>query len=189
MGTGDVETVTALHNYTVGNTPPGAGSALTTDMLFLDGKEAADGADGWLRLNHNGDFASGIFINSPFRIDSASGLDIRDATGADTVTFICDGTDFAITSGDSVTDFRIGGIVGDVQFTGNTGLVVSNMLAISTITSAALNDITDAVNTDNRKIAGAMLFNTTTNTPVYAVGDTDGAIWVNGAGTTAHTPA
>lgn len=59
---------------------------------------------------------------------------------------------------------------------------------IVTSTTTALADITDAINTGAAKVAGYQVFNTTTNTPVWAVGDTDGAVWVDGVGTTAHTP-
>jgi hypothetical protein len=59
----------------------------------------------------------------------------------------------------------------------------------NTSTTAALVAIANAINTDAGKIAGSMVFNTDTNSPVYAGGDTDGALWYDGTGALAHTPA
>jgi hypothetical protein len=60
--------------------------------------------------------------------------------------------------------------------------------SIVTATSTELLDIADAINTGADKVAGYQVFNTTTTAPVWAVGDTDGAVWVDATGTTAHTP-
>ena len=57
-----------------------------------------------------------------------------------------------------------------------------------TATTTELEDITDAINTDPRKVEGFQVFNTTTNTPVWAVGSADGSVWVDATATTAHTP-
>jgi hypothetical protein len=47
------------------DTKPAVGySALSANMLHIDGKEAIDGNDGYLRLNQNVDFASGVHIPS-----------------------------------------------------------------------------------------------------------------------------
>lgn len=54
--------------------------------------------------------------------------------------------------------------------------------------NTALNSISNAINTDPGKVAGAMVFNTTVNKPVYAVGAADGSVWVDGAGATVNTP-
>ena len=65
-------TITGAWSFTAANTPPAAAaSRLTQDMLYLDGKEAIDGNDGWLRLNQNLDFTSGIY--TPGQIRPASG--------------------------------------------------------------------------------------------------------------------
>lgn len=58
-----------------------------------------------------------------------------------------------------------------------------------TSTTAALVAIANAINTAAEKEAGFMVFNTTTSLPVWAVGNTDGAVWVDATGATAHTPA
>lgn len=55
-------------------------------------------------------------------------------------------------------------------------------------TDTELNDITDAINTDAGKEQGVMVYNTTTDNPVYAVGNADGSVWVDGAGATVNTP-
>lgn len=59
---------------------------------------------------------------------------------------------------------------------------------VITATTAQLADITDSINTDNAKRQGYRVFNSTTNIPVWAVGATDGAVWVDATGATAHTP-
>ena len=57
-----------------------------------------------------------------------------------------------------------------------------------TATTAELIDITDSINTSIFKKEGFMVFNETTNAPVWAVGDTDAAVWNDATGTLAHTP-
>lgn len=57
-----------------------------------------------------------------------------------------------------------------------------------TATSTELEDITDAINTDNKYI-GKPVWNTTTGRPVYAVSSTAGGVWNDATGTTAHTPS
>ena len=51
-----------------------------------------------------------------------------------------------------------------------------------------LTDITNAINTDVYKEVGFMVFNTTTNKPVWAIGSADGDVWKDATGATAHTP-
>jgi hypothetical protein len=57
-----------------------------------------------------------------------------------------------------------------------------------TYTTAQLADITHAVNTSTNKVAGAMVWNSTTGRPVWAFGSADGSVWVDAAGATLHTP-
>lgn len=57
-----------------------------------------------------------------------------------------------------------------------------------TASTANLEDITNAVNTSGGKIQGAEVYNRDTDNPVYATGPSDGSVWVNGIGTTVHTP-
>ena len=74
----------------------------------------------------------------------------------------------------------------------NATAVLINGVAVDgtapTSTTAALADVTDAVNTGASKVAGIMYFNTTTNKPTWSVGAADASLWVNADGTTAHTP-
>jgi hypothetical protein len=81
------------------DTAPAAGaSRLSANMLHIDGKEAIDGNDGYLRLNQNGDFTSGIHVStgqvwfaSTFRVDGTAtfnGNIVGD--GASTITGIED---------------------------------------------------------------------------------------------------
>ena len=70
-----------------------------------------------------------------------------------------------------------------------TGFITpGSYMQLFSATDAELNDITDAINTDVGKAAGAMLWNSDQGVPVFAQGDTDGALWVDGAGTTINTP-
>jgi len=70
---------------------------------------------------------------------------------------------------------------GDVQFRG--------YFLPNTTTTAALDAVGNAINTAAGKVQGAMVYNTDTDNPVYAVGNADGDIWVDGKGDTAHSPA
>jgi hypothetical protein len=56
-----------------------------------------------------------------------------------------------------------------------------------TSTTAALAAIGNTINTAG-KYAGRSVFNTTTSKPVWAVGSTAGAVWVDATGATVHTP-
>ena len=66
--------------------------------------------------------------------------------------------------------------------------VLTESDASITSTTAALAAVANAINTSARKEAGFMVFNTTTNKPVWAVGNTDASVWVDATGATAHTP-
>lgn len=55
-------------------------------------------------------------------------------------------------------------------------------------TTTNLEDITHAINTAASKVQGTMVYNSTTDNPVYAVGNANDSVWVDGAGTTVHTP-
>lgn len=59
---------------------------------------------------------------------------------------------------------------------------------IVTETTTNLADVAHDINVSNDKVAGYVVFNTTTSKPVWAVGDTAAAVWVDATGSTAHTP-
>ena len=59
---------------------------------------------------------------------------------------------------------------------------------LTTSTTAALEDVTNSINTDASKELGFMVKNTTTGLVVFASGNTDGAVWHFYDGSTAHTP-
>ena len=67
--------------------------------------------------------------------------------------------------------------------TGPTGPAAAPVVS----TTAALDAIGNAINTTG-KLVGKEVFNTTTGLPVWAVGTTAGALWVDATGGTAHTP-
>lgn len=73
------------------------------------------------------------------------------------------------------------------MFTDDVGLD-QQVQTIITATTTELEAIANAINTDDSKVAGFNVFNTTTGSPVWAVGSTDGAVWNDGTGTLAHTP-
>lgn len=104
-----------------------------------------------------------------------------------------DGTILTVTGGLTVTGaFTSLGIDDNATATSLTITVNQSVQPVSfrppTATSAALNAIGNAINTGAAKVQGTMVYNTTTDNPVYAVGNTDGAVWVDGAGTTVNTP-
>ena len=63
----------------------------------------------------------------------------------------------------------------------------SRIQAAVQATTAELADIGDAINTAD-KFTGKQVWNTTTGRPVWAAGNTAGAVWVDHAGSTLHTP-
>jgi polygalacturonase len=78
--------------------------------------------------------------------------------------------------------------------TGGTNLLVSLRTTATenndtpTGTNTGLNDITNAINTEN-KYAGKRVWNTSDNRPVYAVGSAAGDVWNDAAGSTYNTPS
>ena len=73
---------------------------------------------------------------------------------------------------------------------GDTGWVAydGGSQAIITATSSQLNSSANPINTTG-KLIGLMVYNTTTNNPVWATGTAPSDIWVDGVGTTAHIPS
>lgn len=85
------------------------------------------------------------------------------------------------------TNWVVAGI-GLATFTGFGGFSPGTYLQLKTATDAELNAIANAINTAAGKIQGAVVYNTDTDNPVYAVGAADGSVWVDGAGSTVNTP-
>lgn len=81
---------------------------------------------------------------------------------------------------------------GELTWDGNILTVLTlkstKYVQLRTASTANLEDITTGVNTSSRKIQGAVVYNRDTDNPVYATGNADGSVWVNGIGTTVHTP-
>lgn len=59
---------------------------------------------------------------------------------------------------------------------------------VETTTTAALDAVGNAINTAG-KYQGRQLYNTDTDNPVYATGSAAADVWVDGAGTTVHSPS
>lgn len=57
-----------------------------------------------------------------------------------------------------------------------------------TATTAELAAIGNAINTSADKVQGYQVYNTTTDAPVWAAGNTPGALWNDATGALAHTP-
>jgi len=114
-------------------------------------------------------------------IVSVSGqLRFRAANDADTgwtnfITVDRSGTDVTAVNFPA-TDLTVGGALTPTTF------------QVPTSTTAALADVANAINTGVGKIEGTMVFNTTTNKPVWAVGNADADVWVDATGSTAHSP-
>ena len=84
-----------------------------------------------------------------------------------------------------ITITRTAGVADLIDF---SAPLSATYLQTGVTTTAALNAIGNAINTAAGKVDGAMVFNTTTNKPVWAVGNADGDVWVDATGATAHTP-
>ena len=85
------DSITALHKFTYASEPAPSAleSTLTANFLHIDGKEAIDGSDTWLRLNQNNEFTAGVYTPYGVRIDgniTANGNIVGD--GATTITGI-----------------------------------------------------------------------------------------------------
>ena len=62
------------------------------------------------------------------------------------------------------------------------------MIQVPTETTTNLADVAHAINTTDYKIEGSMVFNATTNKPVWAAGSAAADVWVDATGSTAHSP-
>ncbi len=87
----------------------------------------------------------------------------------------------------AITANRVGLTFNKVTIT--PPLIAVTYFQVGLITSAALDAVGNAVNTDAGKVQGSMLYNTDTDNPVYAAGNAAADIWVDGAGATAHSPS
>lgn len=85
----------------------------------------------------------------------------------------------------ALTESQLLGLVNGPSF--GTSVPSSPRLGITTDTTTNLASLTSAVNTIN-KYEGKQVFNVDTNKPVYALGSTANAQWVDATGSTAHTP-
>lgn len=91
-----------------------------------------------------------------------------------------------LTGGTIVSNRLVGNAIAEYYYdTGNSNLVISDYT--TTHTTAELAAIGNAINTIG-KYAGRFVFNATTSKPVWAVGTTAAAVWVDATGATAHTP-
>jgi hypothetical protein len=62
------------------------------------------------------------------------------------------------------------------------------MSQLPSATTAELADVTDPINTSDRKKAGVPVFNSTTGAIVVSTGADDNSVWNTAAGAAAHTP-
>jgi hypothetical protein len=118
-----------------------------------------------------------VSIRKHTQLDTLS-LAVFDSTGADSGTLTHDGTDLNL-AGVNAALFNI---------TGFGGVLIDGYLQHKTATDAELNAVANAINTAAGKIQGAQVYNSTQDVPVYAVGNADASVWVDGAGTTVNTP-
>jgi len=114
------------------------------------------------------------------------------ATAVDTnVVITPNGTGVIVLDGISLPDSAAGDAAGAILESDGAGQLsfVAPSNVIVTATTAELEAIGNAINTGAAKVQGYQVFNTTSNSPVWAVDATDGGVWNDGTGTLAHTPA
>ena len=118
-----------------------------------------------------------IFSGDP---DGAAGMRFA---GAEKVATLTGGIDV---TGDITVSGDVDGIDIATDVAANTAKI---SYVIPLTTTAALIDEANAINTDASKIQGFAVYNTTSNSPVWAAGPGDNDVWNDGTGTLAHTPA
>jgi hypothetical protein len=91
-------------------------------------------------------------------------------------------------SGTRITHVEFDPDADTANFTTGLQLNGLQMQAVVTETTTNLIDNAHAINTSALKVAGYMVFNTTTSIPVWAAGSGDSDVWVDATGATAHTP-
>jgi hypothetical protein len=155
--------------------PPGLAQA----QLTIDGLTAG--------INLLSDTADGFLVGATIFFGENGGASTRGSIGIlgsdqDSITISTTG----ISGGLSHILLNTPGGIHQVQT--NCDVVVGGYLLSNTATDAELNAIANVINTSPGKVQGAMVYNTTTDNPVYAVGSADGSVWVDGAGATVNTP-
>jgi hypothetical protein len=147
----------------------------------------------WDIENQQANLPFGTLFKGDITVSSENlGFQIADAAGANPFRFDNTGGGLDIIGGVGGVTFATG-----VNVTINDTLTVNDQISMTSValfnnrnaTTAQLNDIAAQVNTQVDKRQGSQAYNSTTNNPVYAVGSADGDIWVDGAGTTVHTPS
>ena len=169
----------------------GIGGSITDNQVAF-GATTADDIEGSADLTWDG---TSLKVTDSKRVAFGTGSDAKLAF-VDTVGFqltLESGIPFQILDGNTGNTVRFDFDVdtGDLQIDGNLSpaqVIMGSYFVPIGATSTALNDIAHTINTSAGKVQGAMVYNTTTDNPVYATGDTDGAVWVDGAGTTVNTP-
>ncbi len=130
-------------------------------------------------------------VSPSYAQTNSSGATVVMQSGA--VNRFEDNAELSFGTGDDVaidfdgTNFRIAG-TGLAAFTGFEGFRPGSYIQLKTATDAELNAVANVINTDVGKIQGAVVYNSSTDNPVYAVGPADADVWVDGAGTTVNSP-
>lgn len=130
-------------------------------------------------------------VSPSYAQTNSSGATVVMQSGA--VNRFEDNAELSFGTGDDVaidfdgTNFRIAG-VGLAAFTGFEGFRPGSYVQLKTATDAELNAVANAINTDAGKVQGAVIYNSSTDNPVYAVGPADADVWVDGAGTIVNSP-
>ncbi len=123
----------------------------------------------------------GAWWQMPIRIRDGHPLVLYDGANADSISMAHNGTDLNVST-TNTRHFAFLSLTGRVRDGG------FDLMQIRVSTTAALEQLINAINTSSDKVAGYMLFNTTTSKPVWAVGPNDNSVWVDATGTTVHTP-
>ncbi len=178
---------------------PGDVLLKSSDEVFFNFDESAGDLE---ILTGVGSKTSALIINASQQvgIGVASPGVILDIEGSGTQSVDITETGNTITNrfGSSTSDGFIG-----TKTNHNLRLITNNATAVvitvnkslqpvsfrpTTETTTNLEDVSNAINTGAAKVQGTMIYNSTTDNPVYAVGAANNSVWVDGAGTTVHTP-
>jgi hypothetical protein len=184
------EMLTSAADFTLRTRTDADGAGITA-FQFNRGTGTALGST-TIRAETNFQFEKGSDSVEKLRLDIDNtrlwvrdGFDLRISDAGD--------TDFVEIAHDGADTNYVHTNTTNADFTGANnylfdGLIDTLYMRPQVVTSTNLNDITHAVNTSNGKKNGVMVYNTTTDMPVWAISNTDGAVWKDAQGNTVHTP-
>lgn len=109
---------------------------------------------------------------------------LKDLGASNMVDFIDGILPPAVGTGRSKQYVNVAGVLTEILHSDGK---IETMSTIVT-TTAALEDVSNAINTSGRKFEGQMVWNTTTNIPFWANTNTAVGVWIDATGSIIHTP-